>query len=146
MKRIAVKELDSVYRAIAAEADLFLPVKKAGQTDFCKWEEGDKADLRKLKTTKSAKNVFFPQIQDLVKFQVSGKEITVEDPVLPDRKQVVFGVKACDVKSFDILDMAFTEDFPDTFYSARRENTTIVSLACNKPDEACFCNVYGISS
>ncbi len=146
MKKIAVTELNSVFRAIAENADLFLPVKKSGQTDFCKWEEGDKVDLHKLKTTKSAKNAFFPQIQDLVKFQVSGKEITVEDPALPDKKQVIFGVKACDAASFDILDMAFTEDFPDTFYSARRENTTIVSLACNKPDEACFCKVYGIDA
>ena len=59
---------------------------------------------------------------------------------------MIFGVKACDVRSFDILDMAFTEDFPDTFYSARRANTTVVSLACNKPDEACFCKVYGIDA
>ena len=146
MKKIAVKELESVYRAIAKDADLFLPVKKTGQTDFCKWEEGDKVDIHKLKTTKSAKNAFFPQVQDLVKFQVSGKEINVEEPVLPDKKQVIFGVKACDVRSFDILDMAFTEDFPDTFYQARRDNTTIVSLACNKPDESCFCKVYGIDA
>lgn len=146
MKKIAVNRLDTVYKRIAETADLFLPIKKAGQTDFCKWAESDEVDVFKLKTVKSAKNAFFPQTQDLVKFQVSGKEITVEEPVLPDKKQVVFGVKACDVRSFDILDMAFTEDFPDTFYQARRDNTTIVSLACNKPDEACFCSVYGIDA
>lgn len=146
MKKIAVSELNNLFRAISESADLFLPIKKTGQTDFCKWEEGDKVDLNKLKTVKSAKNAFFPQTQDLVKFQVSGKEIKVEDPVLPDKKQVIFGVKACDVRSFDILDMAFTEDFPDTFYEARRKNTAVVSLACNKPDEACFCKVYGIDA
>ena len=31
--------------------------------------------LNKLKTTKSAKDVFFPQTQDLVSFEVNGKEI-----------------------------------------------------------------------
>lgn len=146
MKKILMENLPFVYKKIAESADLFIPVKKLGQTDFYKWEEGDKVDLNKLKTTRSAKNVFFPQVQDLVKFQVSGKEIKIEDPVLPESKQVVFGVKACDEKSFTILDMAFTEDYPDTFYEARRKNTTVVTLACNKPDEACFCKVYGIDA
>ena len=146
MKKTLVSDLPRVFAKIANTVDLFLPVKKAGQTDFCKWTEGDKVDLNKLKTTKSAKNAFFPQTQDLVKFQVSGKEIKVEDPVMPDAKQVIFGVKACDERSFHILDLAFTEDFPDTFYQARRENTTVVSLACNKPDETCFCKVYGIDA
>ena len=83
MKKIAISDLPAVYGVIAEHADLFLPIKRTGQTDFFKWTEGEKVDLNKLKTTKSAKNVFFPQTQDLVKFQVSGKEITVEDPVLP---------------------------------------------------------------
>ena len=146
MKKIAVSELNSLYERIAGFADLILPIKNLGQTDFNKWTADAKPDLNKLKTTKSAKNAFFPQTQDLVKFQVAGKEIKVEDPVLPDKKQVLFGVKACDCKSFEILDMAFTEDYPDTFYQARRENTTVVTLACNKPDEACFCKVYGIDA
>ena len=60
MKKIAVNKLDTVYQRIAETADLFLPIKKAGQTDFYKWAEGDEVDVFKLKTVKSAKNAFFP--------------------------------------------------------------------------------------
>lgn len=144
MKKISLDKLPELYKRIADAADLFLPIAKSGQVDFAKWNEGAEVDLVKLKTTKSAKDVFFPQTQHLVDFEVNGKEVKVGEAKFPEEKQVIFGVKACDCKSFELLDMAFTEDFGDKFYEARRANTTIVTLACGKPDEACFCKAYGI--
>ena len=144
MMKISLKNLPALYEAIAKNNDLYIPINKAGQVDFAKWSDGALVDLNKLKTTKSAKDVFFPQTQDLVRFEVNGKEISVDEPVMPTAKQVIFGVKACDARSFELLDMAFLEDFGDAFYEARRNNTTIITLACNKPDETCFCTVYGI--
>ena len=144
--KISLKNLPLLYDAIAKENDLFLPIFKAGEVNFAKYKKGAMVDLDKLKTTKSAKDVFFPQTQDLVRFEVSGKEIKVDEPVMPTSKQVIFGVKACDNRSFELLDLAFLEDFGDAFYEMRRQNTTIVTLACNKPDETCFCKVYGIDA
>ena len=34
----------------------------------------------------------------------------------------------------------------DTFYAARREHGTIVSLACHEPEETCFCKNFGIDA
>jgi ferredoxin len=146
MMKISLKNLPELYAFIAKTNDLYLPIFKAGQVDFAKWNKDAIVDLNKLKTTKSAKDVFFPQSQDLVRFEVDGKKISIDEPIMPTNKQVVFGVKACDNRSFELLDMAFAEDYPDTFYEARRENTTIVTLACAKPDEACFCKAYGIDA
>ena len=145
MLKISLDKLPSLYELIAKENHLYLPINKCGQVDFAKWEVNSNVDLNKLKTTESAKDVFFPQTQDLVSFEVNGKEIKINEPVMPTQKQVIFGVKACDAKSFEILDLAYLEDFGDKFYEARRNNTTIVTLACKKPDEACFCTVYGIN-
>ena len=145
MLKISLDKLPSLYELIAKENDLYLPINKCGQVDFAKWEVNSNVDLNKLKTTKSAKDVFFPQTQDLVSFEVNGKEIKINEPIMPTQKQVIFGVKACDAKSFEILDLAYLEDFGDKFYEARRNNTTVVTLACKKPDEACFCTVYGIN-
>ncbi|MBE7089657.1 MAG: 4Fe-4S ferredoxin [Clostridiales bacterium] len=146
MMKISVKNLPELYAKIAEENSLYIPINNKGNVNFKKWEQGALVDLDRLKTVKSAKDVFFPQSQDLVNFEVNGKEIKVGEQVLPTDKQVIFGVRGCDAKSFEILDMAFLEDFGDKFYEARRENTTIITLACGRPDEACFCKVYGIDA
>ncbi len=145
MYKISLEKLPELYRMIASESNLFLPIEKAGQVNFAKWEENAKVDFAKLKTVKSAKDVFFPQTQDIVSFKTNGKEISVDQPEMPTQRQVIMGVRACDNRSFDILDMAFVSEFHDTFYEARRANTTVITLACGRPDESCFCTVYGIN-
>ena len=146
MMKIKLTDLPALYARIAKENSLYLPINNKGNVNFSKWDKDAIVDLDRLKTVKSAKDVFFPQSQDLVNFEVNGKEIKVGEQVLPTDKQVIFGVRGCDAKSFEILDMAFLEDFGDKFYEARRENTTIITLACGRPDEACFCKVYGIDA
>ncbi len=146
MKKIALNKLPALYEAIAKENDLFLPLEKNGQVDFGKWNADAVVNLNKLKTVKSAKDIFFPQTQDIVRFEVNGKEIKIDEPVMPENKQVLFGVKACDARSFELLDLAYLEDFGDKFYEMRRNNTTVITLACGNPDEACFCKVYGIDA
>ena len=41
------------------------------------------------------------------------------------------------------LDALFNWDYRDETYNRRRENTTIVSIACNACDECCFCTSVG---
>jgi ferredoxin len=42
------------------------------------------------------------------------------------------------------LDQVFFEkEFRDDFYAKKRENTTLVALACQKPNETCFCDSMG---
>ena len=45
---------------------------------------------------------------------------------------MIFGVRACDVKSFEVLDRVFLAEPVDTYYKNRREHGVIVSLACNE--------------
>ena len=46
----------------------------------------------------------FPQIESLAKFKVSGKQIEIIDDRAETESFVIFGVRACDCRSFDILD------------------------------------------
>ena len=48
------------------------------------------------------------------------------------------------MKGVQVLDKVFLADPVDTFYAARREHGTIVSLACGEPEETCFCKVFGV--
>ena len=60
MYKIEKENLEALFRKIAESQDLILPVKKAGQTNFGLWNEGEEADIETLKTVKSGKDAFFP--------------------------------------------------------------------------------------
>jgi ferredoxin len=59
---------------------------------------------------------------------------------------VIVGVRACDVKSFDILDKVFLTEPRDIFYAMKREKGIIVSVACTRPAETCFCSTFSIDA
>lgn len=146
MQKIAMDRIGELFSALAEKQALYLPVEKKGKVNYGKWEEGARVKLNTLNTVKSPKDLFFPQSEDLVSFKMQGKEISIDAPDAPDEKFVVFGVRACDVRSLDILDMVFLADPVDTYYEARRENGVVVSLACSEPEETCFCAAFGIDA
>ena len=73
MKKIALSNIDLLYKEIAGAQDLYLPVKVAGATNFKKYEDGAEVDIKSLQTVKSAKDLFFPQSEDMIEFKTSGK-------------------------------------------------------------------------
>ena len=144
MFKIKAENLPALFRTIAAEQELYLPVKAGGQVNFAAWSEDAEVSLETLKTVKSPKDAFFPQSENLYTCVRDGKKITIEPEALKEQNFVVFGMKACDVQGVKVLDRVFLSDPVDSFYAARREHGTIVALACHEPEESCFCKVFGI--
>ena len=146
MLKIAKERLNELYAKINETMGLYIPIKKAGEVNYCVWGEGKEVSLETLKTVKSPKNMFFPQTENMMKFKTEGKNLEIIDVREEKRPFVLFGVKACDYKAIEVLDKVFLADPVDTYYQARREATTIVTLACSKPEESCFCKVFGIDA
>ena len=145
MKKIAMASLNALFAKIAADKKLYLPIEKAGKVDFYEWNEGETVRLDALKTVKSAKDVFFPQVENLLKFRVEGKSIEINQAPLCEEDFVIFGVRGCDAKSFEILDRVFLVDPRDEFYASRRARGIVVTLACGEPEESCFCTNFGVN-
>lgn len=152
MLKIAKNKLTELYAKIDESMDLFIPVKRAGEVNYGVWKESEEVSLETLKTVKSPKNAFFPQSENLMKFKKDGKNLDVIDvretlaEKIEERPFVLFGVKACDYKGIEVLDKVFLADPVDSYYQMRREASTIVTLACSRPEESCFCNVFGIDA
>ena len=146
MLKIAKERLNDLYAKINESMGLFIPVKKAGEVNYNVWGEGKEVSLETLKTVKSPKDMFFPQTENMMKFKTEGKSLSIEGLNFDKRPFVLFGVKACDYKAIEVLDKVFLSDPVDTFYQSRREATTIVTLACSRPEESCFCGVFGIDA
>lgn len=145
MRSIEKKDLPRLFAQIQGQQTLYIPADDgAGQARFLPYREGMTL-TRALNTARSAKDLFFPQVENLLKFQVSGKRIEIIDDRDPVKPFVIFGVRACDCRSFDILDRVFLYTEPqDTYYAARREHATVITLACSAPEETCFCTAFGI--
>ena len=146
MKKLALSALNAFYSKISETKTLIAPIESAGQVDFGVWSEGAQVRLDVLKTVKSAKGAFFPQVEDMVRFHVQGKNIEIDPAEVMDEDFVIFGVRACDARSFELLDRVFLSDPVDPFYAARRAHGTVVTLACGEPEETCFCTNFGIDA
>lgn len=146
MKKVSLNNLNEVFAAIAAKNDLYIPVDtEAGVAKFEKWAEGKELS-KELNTVRSAKDFFFPQVEDMAEFKVDGKNIEIIDTRKEMPDFVMFGVRACDFRSFSILDKVYLVEPVDSYYKNRRDHATIVTLACNAPEETCFCQNFGIDA
>ena len=144
MKQLPLSKLQSLFAAVSAAQTLYIPADDAaGQASFTVWQEGMTL-TKKLNTVRSAKDLFFPQVENLVGFRVTGKQLDLVEARDPAEPFVLFGVRACDARSFEILDRVFLAEPKDTFYAARRASGTVVTLACTHPEETCFCQSFGI--
>ena len=145
MLKLSLAKLNDLFAAVSAGCTLYLPVDdpSSGRANYRKWTEGTELS-RALNTVRSAKDFFFPQTENLVDFKMKGKEIEIIDPRSEQEDFVVFGVRACDARSFSILDRVFLAEPVDTYYQSRREHGIVVTMACTRPEETCFCQSFGI--
>ena len=120
MYKIKTENLNALYAAIAAENDLFLPIKAAGQTNFGLWTETAQVDIDTLKTVKSGKDIFFPQSEVLYKVRQEEGKFSIDVEKHRETPFVVFGIRGCDVRALSVLDKVFLSDPIDSYYAARR--------------------------
>ena len=145
MRKISIDKLNLLFAELANTAKLYLPVDTAAGAKYEEWAEG-KTLSDALNTVRSPKDFFFPQTENLVDFKMEGKSIEIIDTREECEDFIIFGVRACDVKSFEVLDRVFLSEPVDTYYKNRRDRGIIVSVACNRPAETCFCGTFGIDA
>ena len=145
MRRISIDKLNDLFALVSSSETLYIPVDTESGAKYEKWEDGKKLSDA-LNTVRSAKDFFFPQTENLMDFKVEGKNIEIIDTRSECEDFVIFGVRACDVKSFEVLDRVFLAEPVDSYYKNRRDHATVVSMACNKPAETCFCKTFGIDA
>ena len=145
MKKISMANIYSLFDEISKSQKLYIPTDKGDIAEFTQYEDGVRL-TEKYNTNSSAKGFFFPQTENLYDIKMNGKKLEIKDTRSELDDFVVFGVRGCDARAFDILDRVFLVDPIDTYYKNRREHGVIISLACNRPEETCFCSAFGIDA
>ncbi|MFZ5651004.1 MAG: 4Fe-4S dicluster domain-containing protein [Bacillota bacterium] len=93
-------------------------------------------------STVPPKTFFFPQTEKMFSFSYFKEGVKLDCVSGPD-KRVLFGVRPCDLRSILSLDPVFGGTFRDAYYMEKRENSTIIGMACSKPSPRCFCTTFG---
>jgi sulfhydrogenase subunit beta (sulfur reductase) len=137
METAFISRLQPLLDALAKTMDVYLPVQVGAHYVCRKHDPGGKAEplWNEIRMCTPAKELLFP-LRELA--------AALPEPVTPQEVEpfAVLGLKACDLRSLEILDKVFLEkDFEDPFYGARRERMFVVSSDCSAPGRSCFCNI-----
>ncbi|MGE5679570.1 MAG: 4Fe-4S dicluster domain-containing protein [Bacillota bacterium] len=97
-----------------------------------------------INTVRSAKEYMFPRTEPVVEFGYRNKELQVYDREPEVKERVIIGLRPCDASAFNIIDDIFNYEYKDEFYNKRRNSTALISVACEKSDESCFCTSTGL--
>lgn len=143
MLRIPIEKTDELFDLIEKSYRLYIPAKEPSGAVFRERKSGD-VFSESVVTLKSPKDLFFPQTETLMDFKVEGKTIEVIDDRREEEDFAVFGIRSCDAKALTVLDNVFLSEPEDTYYGQRRKHGVLVTFACEKPVETCFCTAFGI--
>lgn len=98
-----------------------------------------------INTVRSAKEYIFPISEPVIEFTYENKTLKLEDCEPVNKVRIIFGLRPCDAAAFPILDDVFNHTYKDDFFNKRRENTILISAACENSDESCFCTSVGVT-
>ncbi len=143
--RLPKKDLDQTLRGWANQAEVFAPQKREGYAQFLPWEAGNELLLDEPHNTRFPPKAFFlPQSETLLTY--NRKLSQLEMPALQISPRIIFGIRPCDARAVALLDTVFaTQENPDPYWQARREQTILIGVGCNQPATTCFCTSVGSS-
>ncbi|MFC1949267.1 4Fe-4S dicluster domain-containing protein [Chloroflexota bacterium] len=133
------KWLDSLIQ----EYEVFAPVKEDDLILFDRISSAGEAVLDYQNSKMPPKRILFPQSETLFSYGSTKDAAKIEAPPVPEKPQLIFGIRPCDARSLTLLDSVFDGDSKDPYYLNRRSNTSVVSIGCIKPNSTCFCNWVG---
>jgi len=145
MKIIDKKDIANLLKEALKEWNVYAPQKNSGGDIWIEPLPKDKEALEKALNNIalddadmviSQKDIFFPQLEEILKFKKDG----LIDERLESSPKLLFGVKPCDLKGMLFSDDFFRRNFEDIYYLSRVKNRFIIAIGCLKPPRAtCFC-------
>lgn len=137
--RLDKERLPALLAALADGAGVIAPLADPpGAPRFAAYHPGAAVDLGRF-AHMPPKGAVFPQAETLLHYEQSA-QLTVTAAPPPAEPQVVVGLRPCHSRAFQILDAFLVlGDYPVGYYQAYRDNTALVTLACNSFKQTCFC-------
>lgn len=146
-KIIKKEDLPALLTGLMDHYRVYAPVHHEGNTNFQRIVSADQVDLSRANTTLSPKSLMLPQSESMFKFTLdrSSDQVGVLAEIEKDfSPSLIFGIRPCDAKSFQLLDLNFdTPTYRDPWWVRRRQATTLIGFGCTAPCSTCFCTSVG---
>jgi ferredoxin len=93
----------------------------------------------------SFKEWLFPQTEVIARYELLKDGVDLKGEEVDAPRTVVFGARPCEAASLASLRSVFTWGSVDATYTTREDNTTVMTVACTKADDECFCTTVNLS-
>lgn len=134
------QELIALIGGLLAEYELWGPREEEGRVySFRRLDDPGALAFGYRNSVVPPKSVFFPSGETVYRL-ADGKPVASAAPAKPPLLALV---RPCDARALTLLDRVFGGEIADPLYGARRKNALLIGLACNDPDENCFCGSVG---
>ncbi|MHA1383557.1 MAG: 4Fe-4S dicluster domain-containing protein [Candidatus Helarchaeota archaeon] len=143
-KVLLKNEIPKLIDDLLKDYSVIAPIKKESYYLFDEITSANNVDFSFHNSKIPPKSCFLPQQEVLYIFRNDNKGVKLEIPPFNDKPKVILGIRACDAKSFVLMDKFFGgREFQDNYYTEKRNNTTIIGMACIDPMSTCFCTSVG---
>lgn len=143
MKFISRDALGTWLDGLAKERDVVAPCDVKGVELYRRVDNSEAIHWEYTRPSMSIKEFFFPSTEHLLTIEINGQTVNLLEQK-PDNETLIFGARPCDARGVLALDAMFLDAEPmDTYYAARRKQTTIIGVACQEMGETCFCTSVG---
>jgi len=143
VKILFKKDIKTLIERYLKDAKVIAPIKTTyGDIIFCPVTSSSEIVLDQGVENSSIppKEFFLPQRETLFTYRRYKNDYKLEPSIADEQKRIIFGIRSCDVSAILFLDRFFKSDTEDIYYIRKRENTTLISLGCNEPQDTCFCS------
>lgn len=146
MAKVLKKEdMQRLIDAVSSSGRFVAPAIKARQVVYEQVKDAKELAPDYVLPRNSYKEAVFPQTEVIAEYKIAKDSIDLKGTTPSASDTVVFGARPCEAASLKSLRSVFTWDFVDEFYTKREDALVVVSIACTKADEACFCTTVGLS-
>lgn len=135
-KVINRREIDKLLGELIKTYEVIAPVKEDDLLLFKPVEKVEDVLWDYTNTLLPVKGFFFPQ-REVLFFYDEG-ELKPAPPL--ERERILWGIRPCEAKGLLLLDKVFDGEYKDPHFIERRAKTLLVGIACDRPEEACFCS------
>lgn len=137
-RKIKKENIVKMVEKLMKDYDVLAPVRKEERFVFDRIKNQNDVVLDYDTTILPPKKFLLPQAETMMKFDDS--KISIPEN---NKKTIFFGVHPCDLNGINLLDKVEYDEYKDTYYIKKRENSIFVVVECKEANEYCFCESMG---
>ncbi|MCR8455683.1 MAG: 4Fe-4S dicluster domain-containing protein [Candidatus Korarchaeota archaeon] len=146
LRRIYKDKLRLLMRRLSEEYNIFGPKLVEGRIIFDRIDDvSEIINEYHTRPVLPVKKLFLPQRETLFEYEIVDNDVIISDKLdlVAKEKRCIFGVRACDIASLQILRRFFSRGPGDPYVIGRLSNSIIIGIMCNSVFPSCFCHFTG---